>query len=267
MKNNIPVVLLCGGKGTRLQELTEVIPKPLVEVGGKPILWHIMKIYSSFGFNNFIICLGHKGHKIKEYFLDYEYMNNDITITLGKDREKVLVHNRHDESDWKITLVNTGEDVMTGSRIKRIQRYIEGDHFLLTYGDGVADIDIHKLLEFHLSHGKIGTVSGVRPSSRFGQLEWDGDQITAFKEKPQTKTGRINGGFFVFNKGIFKYVSEDENCVFEGEPLENLAADQQLMMFQHDGFWQCVDTPRDKSHLDTIIASQGLPWLQRLQEV
>ena len=255
---DIPVVLLCGGKGTRIKEMTEVMPKPMVEVGDKPILWHIMKIYSSYGYNNFNICLGYKGHKIKEYFLNYELMQSDITLDLGR-KDNTTIHNTHNENDWKVTLANTGEDNMTGSRIKQIQKYIHTDYFMLTYGDGLCDVNIDRLVDFHLSHGKIGTVLGVHPPARFGELQNANDQVVKFSEKPQTSDGRINGGFFVFNKEIFNYVSADEDCIFEKEPLERLAADGELMMYRHDGFWQCMDTVRDNEYLNKQW-NDNPPW-------
>ncbi len=259
MLKDIPVVLLCGGKGTRIKEMTDTIPKPLVEIGGKPILWHIMKIYSSYGFNQFNLCLGFKGHKIKEHFLNYELLNSDITLDLG-NKNNFTIHNHHHEKDWKVTLANTGEDNMTGSRIKQIEKYIKSEVFMLTYGDGVCDVDLNRLLDFHYSHGKIGTVTGVRPPSRFGELLLEGEKVGSFSEKPQTSEGRINGGFFVFNKDIFNYVSEDEDCIFEKEPLERLALDNELMMYQHDGFWQCMDTLRDMQYLEKLWTESKPPW-------
>ncbi|OAS20741.1 glucose-1-phosphate cytidylyltransferase [Paenibacillus oryzisoli] len=255
----MPVVLLCGGKGTRIKEMTETIPKPLVEIGGKPILWHIMKIYSSYGFVNFNLCLGYKGQKIKEYFLNYDLLNSDITLDLG-NKNNLNIHNLHNEKDWKVTLANTGEDNMTGSRIKQIEKYIKGDVFMLTYGDGVCNVDINRLLDFHYSHGKIGTVTGVRPPSRFGELLLDGEKVESFSEKPQTSEGRINGGFFIFNREIFNYVSEDEDCIFEREPLERLSEDNELMMYRHDGFWQCMDTLRDMQYLEKLWQEKNTPW-------
>jgi glucose-1-phosphate cytidylyltransferase len=261
MYNDLPVVILCGGKGTRLVGLTDIVPKPLVEVGGKPILWHIMKIYSSFGFNNFILCLGHKGNKIKEYFLNYEIMTSDIKMKIGsKEEVTTLKNNVMTEKDWKISLVHTGEEAMTGARIKKIQNYIHTEHFFLTYGDGVSDVDIKKLLAFHLKHGKIGTITGVRPYSRFGQLEIVDDRVTSFSEKSQTKDGRINGGFFVFSREVFKYLSNEDNCTLEQEPLENMANDRELMIYKHDGFWQCMDTPRDCLTINDFLKSD-VPWL------
>lgn len=259
MNKNIPVVILCGGKGTRLREMTELMPKPMVEIGEKPILWHIMKSYSEYGYNEFNICLGYKGHKIKEFFLNYELMQSDVTLDLGR-KGNIFIHNTHHENDWKVTLANTGEESMTGSRIKQMQKFINTDYFMLTYGDGVCDVDINRLVDFHLSHGKIGTVTGVRPPARFGELLCDGEHVMSFSEKPQTSDGRINGGFFVFSKEIFKYVSEDENCIFEREPLEKLASDGQLMMYKHDGFWQCMDTVRDMQYLENLWQTNKAPW-------
>ncbi|CAG7659190.1 glucose-1-phosphate cytidylyltransferase [Paenibacillus allorhizosphaerae] len=256
---DIPVVLLCGGKGTRIKEMTETIPKPMVRIGEKPIMWHIMKGYSYHGFNNFVICLGYKGHVIKDFFLNYECMNSDFTVELGK-KENIRLHSTHEENSWKVTLANTGEEAMTGSRIKQIEKYIQSDIFMLTYGDGVCNVDINRLLDFHLSHGKIGTVTGVRPPSRFGELLVDGDEVKSFSEKPQTSEGRINGGFFIFNKEVFNYVSEDEDCIFEREPLERLASDGELMIYKHDDFWQCMDTVRDMQYLDKLWQEKSAPW-------
>lgn len=252
-------VILCGGKGTRLREETEYRPKPLVQVGNRPILWHIMKIYAHYGFKDFIICLGYKGNMIKEYFLNYEMMNNDLTINLGSNRD-IEIHGDHDENDWKVTLTDTGENSQTGSRVKRIEKYVDDDIFMLTYGDGVSQINIQKLVEFHKSHGKIGTMTGVHPSSRFGEILTENDLITVFNEKPQTREGLINGGFFVFNREFFDYLEEDENCILEAEPLENLVADQELMLYKNDGFWQCVDTYRELELMNTIWNQPNPPW-------
>ena len=253
------VVILCGGMGTRLREETEYRPKPMVQVGGRPILWHIMKIYAHYGFKDFIICLGYKGDMIKEYFLNYEAMNNDFTIPLD-NYSNIQYHSNHQERDWCVTLADTGEETQTGARVKRIENYIDGDLFMLTYGDGVANINIKDLVEYHKSHGKIGTMTGVHPSSRFGELVIKDDKIVLFNEKPQVKEGLINGGFFVFNKKIFKYLKEDDNCYLEKEPLENLAADGELMVYPHDGFWQCVDTYRELELLNNVWKSRNPPW-------
>lgn len=253
------VVILCGGKGTRLREETEYRPKPMVEIGNKPILWHIMKIYAYYGFKDFVICLGYKGNIIKEYFLNYEMMNNDFTVNLGS-RKDVKIHSDHDEHDWQVTLAETGEESQTGARVKKIEKYINDDSFMLTYGDGVSQINVKKLVKFHKSHGKIGTMTGVHPSSRFGEFNIKGHQIIEFNEKPQTKEGLINGGFFVFNRDFFDYLDDNENCILERDPLENLASDGQLMLYSNDGFWQCVDTYRELEILNTLWKDKNPPW-------
>jgi glucose-1-phosphate cytidylyltransferase len=256
---NIPVIILAGGFGTRLREQTEFIPKPMVSIGTRPILWHIMKIYSHYGYKRFIICLGYKGEIIKEYFLHYSIRNSDFTINLG-NREDIRIHNLHSEDDWEITLADTGLKAMTGARIKRIEKYIETNYFLLTYGDGVANIDIKKLVEFHASHGRVATVTGVKPPSRFGELVTEGNRVIEFGEKPQVGSGLINGGFFIFNRGVFSYLSEDDQCMLEREPLERLTKDEQLMVYQHTDFWQCMDTLRDMNLLNEYWESGKAPW-------
>ena len=253
------VVILCGGRGTRLKEETEFKPKPLVNIGSKPILWHIMKTYAHYGFNDFILCLGHKGNMIKEYFLNYEAMNNDCTIHLG-DRNNIEFHNKHMEIGWRVTLVDTGEEAQTGARIKRIEKYIDDDLFMVTYGDGVANIDIKKLLSFHKEHKKIGTITGVHPSSRFGELVIKDKEVIDFTEKPQVKEGAINGGFFVFQKKFLDYLKVDDDCYLEKEPLECLAAEKKLMVYLHDGFWQSVDTYRELEILNNLWKSPNPPW-------
>lgn len=257
---HIPVFILCGGKGTRLREHTETRPKPMVEVGGRPILWHIMKGYAAHGFRNFVLCLGYKGDVIRDYFLNYEARNLDFTVTLGQ-RSAIEYHgNVHAEDGWKITLAETGEETMTGARIKRAARYLEGNTFAATYGDGVCDVDLTKLLSFHRGHGGLATVTGVRPPSRFGELRADGTHVTAFSEKPQTGTGLINGGFFLFERGFLDYLSEDEGCILERAPLEKAAADKRLHVYEHAGYWQCMDTYRDWEHLERAWASGRAPW-------
>lgn len=248
------VVILCGGMGTRLREETEYKPKPLVEIGGKPILWHIMKIYSHYGFKDFVLCLGYKGKMIKDYFLNYEIANNDFTLKL--ESNDIKFYNSHKEKDWIITFAETGKNAMTGARIKRIEKYIDSDLFMLTYGDGVADINLRELLEFHKSHGKIGTVTGVNPSSRFGELVIMGSQVKEFSEKPQIKDSFVNGGFFAFDKRIFNYLEDNDDCIFEKEPLKNLTLDKELMIYKHKGFWQCMDTYRDLQLLNNLWAGQ-----------
>ncbi len=251
-------VILCGGLGTRIREETEFRPKPMIEVGGKPILWHIMKIYSSHGCKDFVLCLGYKGEVIKNYFLEYDLVNSDWTISLGT---KKVTHHQvfHDESDWRVTLAETGLDTMTGGRVKRIEKYIDGDCFMMTYGDGLANIDIHDLLRFHREKGKIATITAVRPIARFGELAVDGDLVQVFREKPQIETGWINGGFFVFNKAVFDFL--DEDCVLEKEPLERLAREQQLAVYKHTGYWRCMDTYRDLEALSQEWGTGKPGWL------
>ncbi len=257
----IKTVILAGGQGTRLREETEFKPKPMVQIGNRPILWHILKIYSHYGFNNFIICLGYKSEVIKEYFLNYDYMNNDIAVKTGKTKSVKILENEVEEGDWEITLANTGILNMTGSRVRQIEKYVGRETFFLTYGDGVADIDLKALLEFHRSHGKIATISGVYPPSRFGELFIEENRVVSFEEKPQSHSGCINGGFFVFEKEIFDYLSFDENCYLEREPMERLAEKGELMVYFHKGFWQCMDTQRDVVFLDSLCNSNQAPWI------
>jgi glucose-1-phosphate cytidylyltransferase len=252
-------LILCGGMGTRLREETEYRPKPMVEIGGRPILWHIMKSYAAHGFQDFIICLGYKGEMIKEYFLNYEAMNNDFTVELGRPNP-VVYHDAHQECGWRVTLVDTGMQTMTGARIKRASRYITGDRFMVTYGDGVSDVDIRELVAFHARTGVAATVTGVHPSSRFGELLVNGDRVQQFSEKPQTHEGLVNGGFFVFDRRVLNYLSDDPGCVLEREPLERLAADGQLSVYRHTGFWQCMDTYRDYQHLNHLWESGDAEW-------
>lgn len=250
------VVILAGGFGTRLSEETDIKPKPMVEIGGKPILWHIMKIYSSYGFNDFIICLGYKGYIIKEFFANYFLHTSDVTIDL-KDN-KIEVHSVKAEP-WKVTLVDTGLNTMTGGRIKRIKPFVENQTFMLTYGDGVGNIDIKKLLEFHKSHGKYATLTAVQPSGRFSALHLEGDKVKEFEEKPKGDGAWVNGGFFVLEPQIFDYIEGDET-IWEKEPLENLAKDGQLMAYKHTGFWKPMDTLRDKRELELLWQSGNPPW-------
>lgn len=257
--NKIKVVILCGGRGSRLREETEIRPKPLVDIGNKPILWHIMKVYSHYGFKDFVLCLGYKGELIKEYFLNYGPMNNDFTINLGH-RDQIEFHNAHLEKDWNVTLVNTGLQVQTGSRIKKIEKYIDGDTFMVTYGDGVGSINIKALLDFHRKSKKLGTVTGVHPPSRFGELLVKDKDILEFNEKPQVSQGFINGGFFVFNKEFFKYLDSDDNCYLEREPLEKLVAKKELAVYKHNGFWQCMDTQRELDILNELWKQKKAPW-------
>lgn len=250
-------VILAGGLGTRLGEETSVRPKPMVEIGGMPILWHIMQMYSSAGLNDFIICLGYKGYVIKEFFANYFLHMSDVTIDLSDNSMKVL-QTRSDP--WRITLVDTGADTMTGGRLKAIRPYlIEGEPFAFTYGDGVADIDIKQLIEFHKSHGKRATITAVAPPGRFGALEFEGDLVTSFKEKPTGDGGRINGGFFIADPSVLDLVSGPET-VWEQGPLEALASERDLVAYRHEGFWQPMDTLRDRQYLEDLWQKGNAPW-------
>jgi len=253
------VAILCGGLGTRLKEETEVRPKPMVKIGDKPILWHIMKIYAHYGFKDFILCLGYKGELIKEYFLNYDVLSNDFTIKLGQEKE-ITIHSTSDISDWSVTLADTGDNALKGARLKRIEKYIPDDVFMVTYGDGVGNIDIKKLLDFHNQHGKIATVTGVRPPSLFGELVVKDNRAMLFSEKPQTSAGLISGGFFVFNRKLFDYLTDDDNCDFEKGPLEKIAAEGELMVYIHDGLWACMDTYRDLEYLNRLWQNNQAFW-------
>ena len=256
------VVILCGGQGTRIRDVSENLPKPMIPIGGFPILWHIMKYYSHCGHNQFVLCLGYKGDVIKDFFLNYEAHTRDFTLKLGAT-PSIKYHNEHDESNWEVTLAETGLDTMTGARIKRIQKYIADDeHFMLTYGDGVGDVDIKKLVEFHKSHGKILTVTGVRPPGRFGELMHDGGGlVTEFNEKPQASGGRISGGYFICRRELLDYLDTREDLVFEVEPLRRLVQDEQMLIYEHDGFWQPMDTYRDYMFLNGLCAKGEAPWI------
>ena len=253
------VVILCGGKGTRLREETETRPKPMVEIGGYPILWHIMKIYSHFGFNEFILCLGYKGYVIKEYFLNYLTRTRDFTIDLSNSRE-IQYHDGVYEEDWRITMAETGDEALTGARVFRVGKYIEGDTFMATYGDGVADVNIRDLLDYHFSHGRLATVTGVRPGSRFGEMIAQEGQVVSFSEKPQTSSGMINGGFFVFDRQVFDYLEDRDSLFLEGEPMRQLVENGELMVFNHEGFWQPMDTYREYMLLNRIWSEGRPPW-------
>lgn len=256
---NTPVVILCGGKGTRIFEETESKPKPMVEIGPRPILWHIMKTYASYNYKNFILCLGYKGEKIKEYILNYQALNSDLKINLGNRGVEYL--NGCDEDDWNIILSDTGLEAMTGARVKRIEKYVDSDDFMITYGDGVSDIDIEELIKFHKNHDKIGTVTGVNYIGRFGELAVAGNKVAKFSEKPRfSDENMISGGYFVFKKEFFKYLWQSDDCVLEKEPLEKLAADGELMVYKHKGFWQCLDTFRDKQLLNDLWNSGQADW-------
>ena len=250
------VVILAGGFGTRLSEYTESIPKPMVSIGGKPILWHIMNTYARFGHKDFYIALGYKAEVIKEYFLNYRTLNSDFTVDLSNGN---LVAHQQDLVDWQVTLVDTGLDSMTGGRVKRLKDFIGDEPFLLTYGDGVADIDIDALVRFHRSHGKMATVSAVHPGARFGELDIQNHVVTSFKEKPQTSQGWINGGYFVLEPAFFDLIKGDDT-ILEKEPLEQIAQMGELMSYQHEGFWQCMDTKRDRDALEELWQSNQAPW-------
>lgn len=256
------VVILAGGYGTRIRDVADDIPKPMIPIGPYPILWHIMKTYAHYGHKEFIICLGYKGQSIKDFFLNYESHTRDFTITLGAGGE-VAYHNNHEELGWKVTLVDTGVRSMTGSRVSRIKNFVKNEDFMLTYGDGVSDVDIDKLVEFHKSHGKILTVTGVRPPGRFGEMVAGLDgEIKEFNEKPQATAGRINGGYFVVSPRIFDYLNNREDLIFEQGPIRKLVEDAELMMFEHDGFWQPMDTSREYQLLNSLYEKGDAPWVR-----
>ncbi len=260
-ETEMEVVILCGGLGTRLREETAFRPKPMVQIGERPILWHIMKYYASFGHQSFVLSLGYKGSMIKEYFWHYEFMNNDVTLELGKP-EHMHIHHAHDESGWKVTLANTGPNALKGARLKKVQRHVAGDCFMLTYGDGLADVDLDGLARFHKSHGKIATVTGINPTSRFGELRTEGQRVVSFREKPREANSLINGGYFVFDKKVFDYLTPDDDCDLETGPLEQLAREGELMVFQHDRSWACMDTERDRTYLNGLW-DDGKPFWKR----
>ncbi|MBP2654168.1 MAG: glucose-phosphate cytidylyltransferase [Firmicutes bacterium] len=252
------VVILAGGFGTRISEESHLKPKPMVEIGGRPILWHIMKIYSSYGFNDFVICLGYKGYCVKEYFAHYFLHEADITFDFRMTNQQII-HNHHAEP-WKVTLVDTGLNTMTGGRVKRVQEYIGKEPFMLTYGDGVSNVNISELVKYHTANGKLATVTSVQPSGRFGALNMNEDNmVQGFKEKPRGDGGWINGGFFVLEPEVFSYI-ENDATIFERDPMERLAKEEQLVAFKHDSFWQPMDTMRDKLQLEELWQSGKAPW-------
>lgn len=259
--SKVPVFILCGGLGTRIREYTEHRPKPMIPIGGEPILLHIMRWYSHFGFRHFILCMGYKSEVIRGYFLNFYAMNTDCTIGL-KDNQ-VTVHRVSHSYDWEVTLAYTGELTMTGARVARAaSRYLgQAEHFAVTYGDGLTDADLAAEFAAHRARGKIGTVLGVNPPSRFGEFIMDGDEVTAFVEKPEISTAWINGGYFFFTRDFLPYLSTDQSCVLESEPLSNLAADGQLNVHRHRGFWACMDTQRDHDQLEKLISDGAAPWL------
>jgi glucose-1-phosphate cytidylyltransferase len=250
------VILLAGGFGTRISEFTGLIPKPMIQIGGKPILWHIMKSYANFGHKDFFVALGYKSEVVKEYFYNYRALNSDFTVDLENGQIK---SHENDKVDWKVTLVDTGEKTMTGGRVKRLKDFIGDETFLLTYGDGLSNIDIDSLLKFHKSHGKLVTVTAVRPSARFGELDIEDNKVKSFQEKPQLKQGWINGGYFVIEPAFFEFIKNDETLL-EREPLEAVAAIGELMAYTHDGFWQCMDTKRDFDLLESMWLEDKAPW-------
>lgn len=250
------VLILAGGFGTRLAEYTDVIPKPMVTVGGRPILWHVMNIFARFGHRDFFLALGYKGEVVKEYFLNYYSKNADFTVDLGSGE---IQHHNSAPDDWRVTLVDTGLASMTGGRVRRMQPYLADGPFLLTYGDGVADVDIDALLAFHREHGKMVTVTAVHPGARFGELAIDDSKVVNFAEKPQVGQGWINGGFFVVEPQFFDYIADD-GTILEKEPLERAARDGELMAYRHEGFWHCMDTKRDRDALEDIWNAGGAPW-------
>ncbi len=255
------VIILCGGKGSRLSEETVLKPKPMVEIGDMPILWHIMKTYSSFGYKRFILALGYKASFIKEYFYNFRISQSDFSLILNPEVEPTFFNKSEDE-DWDITFVDTGLETLKGGRIKRLEKYIKSDSFHLTYGDGVSDINISDLVKFHKSHNKLGTVTAVHPPSRFGEMALNNDSVTNFDEKPQMHTGYINGGFFVFEKKMMDYLTTDENCDFEFGPLQEIVTNNQLKAFKHNGFWQPMDNIRERNYLDNLIRTNKAPWIR-----
>jgi len=251
------VAILAGGVGTRLAEETAIKPKPMVEIGGRPIIWHIMMLYSHYSYKDFLIALGYKGEYIKKYMIDYCTLNTNITVDLKSG--EVKKQSEHTQ-DWQVQLVDTGVDSLTGTRIRQLAPYIGNETFMLTWGDGVSNVDINKLLEFHKSHGKLATLTAVRPMARFGHLEIQDDEVVEFSEKSQTKAGWINGAYFVLEPGVFDYIDEKRNVSWERGPLEKLAKDGQLMAYKHQSFWQCMDTLRDKKLLQDLWTSGEAPW-------
>jgi glucose-1-phosphate cytidylyltransferase len=256
-ESQVKVAILAGGKGTRLAEETSVRPKPMVEIGGRPIIWHIMMIYSHYGFHEFAVALGYRGDYIKRYFADYGTLSGDLTIKVGK--AEPIVRHEQDHAPWTVHLIETGDETLTGGRVKRLKPYLGNGTFMLTWGDGVADIDLGRLIAFHRSHGKLATVTAVRPPARYGHMRFEGDQVVAFEEKPQTAEGWINGAFFVLEPGVHDYI-EGDMVMFEHAPMENLARDGQLMAYRHQGFWAAMDTLRDRHLLEQYWESGERPW-------
>ncbi len=258
--SEIPVFILCGGLGTRLKEETGLRPKPMVPVGNHPIVWHIMRWYAANGFRRFVLCLGYKSEVVKEYFLHYSTMNSDFTVQLGSN--EMTVHSIDHDQDWEVTLADTGELTMTGARVARAaERYLgDAENFAVTYGDGLSNVNLEEEFEFHLSHDSIGTILGVNPPSRFGELKLDHDRVTEFEEKPEFGENWINGGYHFYRRDFLKYLSTDENLVLEKDPLIQLAKDGEMRIFKHQGFWACMDTQRDRDYLDGLWTSGSAPW-------
>ena len=253
------VVILAGGFGTRISEESHLKPKPMIEIGGRPILWHIMKLYSSYGFNEFIVCLGYKGYAIKEYFAHYFLHESNVTFDFT-DKNRRIIH-EHTAEPWKVTLVDTGAETMTGGRVKRIQSYVGDEPFMLTYGDGVGDVNLPELVQFHQRSGKLATMTSTQPSGRFGALKFgENDVVQSFQEKPEGDGGWINAGFFVMQPEVFDYI-EGDATILERDPLENLARDGQLVSYRHNGYWQPMDTLRDKMHLEDLLKKEQAPWV------
>lgn len=253
-------VILCGGQGTRIRDVAADVPKPMITIGRLPILWHLMRYYAHFGHDEFVLCLGYKGEVIKDFFLNYRARTRNFTVDLGRD-DGITYHSKDSDVDWKVTLVDTGLEAMTGARVKRVQEFVGDDTFMLTYGDGLSNVDVDALVAFHKSQGSVATVTGVRPPGRFGELVVNDDGVAAeFNEKPQATGGRISGGFFVLEPSIYDYLDDREDLVFEQEPMRGLVRNKQLSVFEHDDFWQCMDTHRDWSLLNALAESESQPW-------
>lgn len=255
---SMKVVIFCGGMGTRLREETEFRPKPMVPIGDRPILWHIMKTYAHFGHKDFVLCLGYKGEVIKDYFRNYHWNTSDVTLSLGRS-PRIKYHNQHEEEDWSVTLIDTGLHSMTGGRLKRALKFIEEDEFLVTYGDGLTNSDLNASIEFHRREGRTVTMTAVRPAGRFGDLEVEGSAVTSFNEKVERMSTFINGGFFVMHKRVGDYLTDD-SCILEQQPLNRLAREGQISAFVHEGFWQCMDTFRELQLLNNLWSSGQAPW-------
>jgi len=258
-KDRMPVVILCGGQGTRLREETELRPKPMVEIGGRPILWHIMKLYGHHGFERFVLCLGYKSWVIKQYFLRFHEQMRDFTVAMDHQTPPVF-HNRVGEERWRVTCAETGEDAATGARLQRVKPYVDADTFLLTYGDAVGDVDLDALIRFHRREGRLATVTGVHPTSRYGEIKVEGGRALEFDEKPTIAEGVVSGGFFVFQREVFDYLDDDPQLFLEQRPLQKLARDGQLSVYLHEGYWHPMDTYRDYLHLNGVWKSGNPPW-------